>query len=606
VPRLMLLTALLVSPVAAGWLGAAGAGDAAGGALGEGPAVVVAASLALSPALDSAQIHRGARRAQEDFERLRERQIPAERGQGGGRCDEPVGRLCLRFAPEGASPPPIAPVPRPIVEARRVLLDALAEAARELPGDDWIAGQRVRYLLEDGDLLGAGAVVDRCQGTPWWCLALDGWVFHEDGHWVDAAEAFLDALEAMPPEERSRWEGEDFILERDGRRFLDVSDAGERERRRALLWRLADPLYMVPGNDRWTGHMARLTLVRTLEDAWNPFGLPWEADLEEILLRYGWAMGWERTQGQLRMGQITPNNMVARLDPDRRRYLPTGPELEVFPATEDDALRVIAGRETTGYSPAYAPVVTNLTSQTARFRRGDSILVVHAFSRVPDEVEEPLPRDFRSALFLLPVDGPVVEDGPRPVREGMILEGVWTAQVSGDTDRILSMEGLSTFERRAWRTRRGLERLPDPVGTVAVSDPIFLSAESFDHPLTLDEALSEVLPTVRFEGRAQVRLAWEVYGIPQGEQLRVTLGLERAERSLVRRIGEFFRVIEPAEPITIRWDDAPLETPGVVFRTLDLGFPDLEPGRYDLFLEVTVPGSAEPAVTRRRFVVEGG
>ncbi len=586
---------------------------------------------AFTPVLDSARVHRDARRAQEEFERFRERQIPAQPPrEGGGGCAEPLGRLCLNFAPAGSGPPaPPPPEPRAVAEARYELLDALAEAARELPGDDWIAGQRVRYLVEVGDLLGAGAAVDQCRGTPWWCRALDGLVLHEEGNYVDAGEAFLEVLDDLSPREREQWAGESYLLERDGRRFLDVSDPAERERRRALLWRLSDPLYMVPGNDRWTAHMARWTLVRTMEDTWNPFGLSWDIDLEELTMRYGWSVGWQRVQGPRSFQQLSENRMVGRLDMDRRRYLPLGQDLEAFPQTEDDALRVLVGREPEGYSPSYAPVVENLTSQTARFRRGDDLFVVHAFARDPASVASEdvaarmglegggtelagreLPRDLRTALFLLPLDGPIVEDDPRPVREGIgsagaTLADVWTVLLPNDVDRILSFEGYSRLERRAWRTRRGLARLPDPDGPVAVSDPIFLDAGPDEIPETLDAALGHVVPTVRFAPGTQVRIGWEVYGLPEGSQARVALGIERAERSFVRALGEFFRVLDPPAPVVIRWDDAPPEEPGTVFRAVDLQLPALDPGRYDLYLEI-LSDDHPPAVTRRRFVVEDG
>jgi hypothetical protein len=566
-----------------------------------------------SPA-DSSRTLRDARRAQQDFERFRHTRIPAQRPEPGrgARCDEPVGRLCLIHGDGSSERPPVGAAPRPVQEAMDNLLAGLEEAAATVPGDDWIAGQRVRYLLESGDVIGAVRVAEACQGTRWWCDALRGLTYHEEDAWVDAGEAFLDALEGMPSREMARWEGESWLLERDGRRFLDVSDRGERERRRALLWRLSDPLFMVPGNDRWTAHMARLTQARILEDAVNPFDLPWDVDLEELLLRYGWAVGWERVQGAPSFRQLSPNRMTARLDPDRRRYLPTGPELFDFPSTEDDALRVLTGPEPSGYSPSYAPVVENLSSQTARFRRGTGeeplMRVVHAFSRdatleTGSEAAAPLPRDLRTALFLLPLEGPIIEEGPRPVREGAELEGVWTADVEAGVDWILSLEALARFDGRAWRTRRGLERLPAATGPVAVSDPVFLDAGPEDSPETLDDALAHVLPTVRFQAGELVRIGWELYGIPEGSQARVSLGLERAERSLARRLGEFFRVLEPAQPVVIRWDDAPPEDPGVVFRAVDLQLPALDAGRYDLFLEIQVD-DFEPAVTRRRFLIE--
>jgi hypothetical protein len=558
---------------------------------------------AVGPALsasDSTRLHRDTRRAVEDFERFRETRIPAERGQGPGRCDEPVGRLCLNF-PEGAASP-IAPPPPPVQTARRELSQTLAQAAAQIPGDDWIAGQRVRYLVEAGDLLGAGRAIDECRGTPWWCRALEGWVLQEDGLWEEAGIAFLEVLDALPSADRERWQGELFLVERSARNWLSSGDPEERERRRARLWRLADPLYLIPGNDRWSEHMARLTLVRTLERAPNPFGLSWDLDLEELLLRYGWALGWERAQGAQSFQRLTQNRMVGRLDPNRRRYLPEGEDLESFPNTEEDGFRVLEGRIPSGYTPAYAPVVENLTSQTARFRRGNELLVAHAFSR--EDPRGPLPRDLVSALFLLPAEGPVVESNPRPVREGRELEGVWTVVIPNDTDRILSMEGFARLDRKGWRSRRGLARLSEPEGELALSDPFFILVEGEDPPATLEEALLAMRPSVRFRGNEQVRIGWELEGIPEGGVASVALGLERAERSALRRLGEFFRVMEPEAPVVIRWDDGVAETGGRIFRAVDLRLPALEAGRYDLVLEIRSEGEI-PAVTRRRFVVTG-
>jgi hypothetical protein len=559
---------------------------------------------------DSTRIHRDARRAQENFERFRENRIPAERMERGGRCDEPIGRFCLTFGRDGETPPPIGAAPRPIQDARAELLDELETLAQTIPGDGWITGQRVRYLVESGDVFQARTVADRCAAEPWWCSALLGWVLHEDGDWVEAGRAFDEALEQMPAAERSRWTGESYLLERDGRRALETGDAAERERRRMLLWRLSDPLFLIPGNDRWTAHMARLTQARVLEDAWNPFGLPWDIDLEEVLLRYGWAMGWERAQGALQARAITTHNMVARLDPDRRRYLPMGEDLDAFPFTEDDALRVLEGRQTEGYTPRYAPFVENLGSQTARFRRGDEIMVLHAFAadaprdraRVGDGGIE-LPRDLRTALFLLPLEGPMVEVSPIPVEEGRTLADVWTAWLPDGVDHILSLEAFSRIERKAWRTRRGIPALPTPQGSISVSDPVFLSAAPDDLPVSLDEAMADMLPTVRFQAGSRIRIGWEVYGIPEGQSATVALGIERAEQSLARRIGEFLRVLEAPAPVVIRWDDGGDAEPGTVFRAVDLQMPALDPGRYDLYLEIKV-GDEAPAVTRRRFVLE--
>lgn len=602
----------------------AAAGEAAAPGGAEAPAPAAGSVQASLPA-DSARILRDARRAQEDFERFRETRIPAELARRGGRCDEPVGRLCLMFG-DGGEPQPIESAPRPVVEARRDLLVLFAEAAREIPGDAWLAGMRVHYLVEAEDLLGARQVVQTCQAAGWWCAALRGYVAQEDGEWVEAGDAFLEMLSTMPPGEAHRWTGEQWILERAGRAFLDVRDPAERERRRALVWRLSDPLFMVPGNDRWTAHMARLVQVRILEDARNPFGLEWDEDLEQILIRYGWALGWERSRQLPNMqgGQLQQNRMTARLDPYRQRFVPTADPLEAFPATGEGALEVRGRREPTGYAPAYARRWENLRTQTARFLRDDQLVVVHAFAPpAPAEAQEDvvagddlfggpppaaagpsLPLDFRSALFLLPVEGPVVEDGPQPLQEGQALEGVWRVGVPRG-DYVLSMEGWSRIESRAWRARQGLPDLPRPEGPLAASDPVFLDPGADLLPASLEEAVEQMLPRVEFSRGELLRIGWEVYGLSEGQVASVSLGLEQPERSLLRAIGEFFRVLDPVQPVTIRWDDAETERPGVVFRSVNLELPDLSPGTYDLILEISV-GDEPPAVAQRRFVVTGG
>ena len=46
-------------------------------------------------------------------------------------------------------------------------------------GTEWIAGQRVRYLLEAGDEDGAVAAARACRAERWWCAALEGLALHE-------------------------------------------------------------------------------------------------------------------------------------------------------------------------------------------------------------------------------------------------------------------------------------------------------------------------------------------------------------------------------------------------------------------------------------------
>src|SRR3954469_17321158 len=61
--------------------------------------------------------------------------------------------------------------------ARAELLRDLEKANTTLPGDDWLVGQRVRYMIEDHDTATIG-VARSCRASKWWCDALLGLALH--------------------------------------------------------------------------------------------------------------------------------------------------------------------------------------------------------------------------------------------------------------------------------------------------------------------------------------------------------------------------------------------------------------------------------------------
>src|SRR6266542_5112000 len=117
------------------------------------PAVIVKMlalllALAASQRTDSQRVLGFARDAQADFELTRRHNLPRDWGHSGGDCDERIGRFCFWF--EGDATAPAPEEPRRIGEARNRVVHQLDSAAALLPGDEWIAGQRVRYLVEAG------------------------------------------------------------------------------------------------------------------------------------------------------------------------------------------------------------------------------------------------------------------------------------------------------------------------------------------------------------------------------------------------------------------------------------------------------------------------
>lgn len=551
--------------------------------------------------------------------------------------------------------------------ARSRILRDLAAVAERIPGDEWVLAQRVYYLVEAGSTRAAESLVRRCAAPEsWWCDALLGYVLHETGRFVPADSAFAEALGGMPNAAREWYRTPEFILDEDGRELFADSDPEGRRRLWTRLWLLSDPLYLVEGNDRLTAHYTRKTLVRIRRGTRTPYGLRFDddRDLEELNVRYGGEVGYERTGSAGRAGAGIPlelrramdtRRIVGRHPPDDREYLPTSDFLEDPADIPPGAWTLEEPEPRTGYVAPYAREMGSLEAQVARFRRNDSLLVVASYrpdpapdaagsitpSDEPGVSDRPGEPDPSSNPFLLPdrdgagsgtggvrgsptgggggtdgsgggagAGGGAVESGffllgwdgePAHVARDATPEGVVTARVSHG-EYVLGLEVREEGASRAWRIRQGLRQDTLAPGQAAVSDLLFLESEE-TLPESLDEALPRVLPTIRAEAGGRFTVAWEVYGLRPGEAAEVTLGFSRGEPGLLQRVGEYLRLVEPEEPVEIRFEDRAPERLGTVFHALDVDVPSFEPGIYTLSLEVQRPG-ATAMVTSRRLRIE--
>src|SRR6266496_5324900 len=124
---------------------------------------------------DSGAILKSARRAQAAFESTRRASLPELSGGSPGGRTEIIGRITLSFE-SGGDDETVVPEPPRIRSARARLLSTFQEASAALPGDEWIAGQQVRYLIEDSQPQQAARVAQQCRAVRWWCDALMGLV----------------------------------------------------------------------------------------------------------------------------------------------------------------------------------------------------------------------------------------------------------------------------------------------------------------------------------------------------------------------------------------------------------------------------------------------
>lgn len=529
--------------------------------------------------------------------------------------------MCLTYGEDGDDWEPVPDRPG-VVRARQELLELLAEVGHSIPRDRWVIGQRVYYLGEEGRWGRALEVVGECgEEVGWWCPALRGLAYHGQDRYAESLEAFRRAFQAMDQEERREWRDPGPILDRDAYDFWEDVEEGERERVRRRLWALADPLLLVPGNDRRTAHFARRTLSWVREEAENVYGISWGWDLDELVLRYGSELGWERSRPSVM--SLDPAAVVGRHHPESRQYVPPGEVLARPSEVEPGAWDLEARRPRSAYAPAYAPRMVTPPFQVARFRRGDTLVVVTGFGLAEADTlregnrvasvgdREGETEESGTDRGREPPPGPPASDEPGlptgPVEAALVLLDLDGSKVAetwtrGETKGGLvarvpagsywaSVEVWNPREARAARARQGVSQTALTPEVVSISDLVVLERRT-DPPAVLDEAIDRILPVPRVCPGGGVGVGWELYGVGiVREELSFRLRMRRLDRGIFRRAGEFLGIVDREEPVSLEWTETGPGRLGPFFRAVDLTLPpEAKSGEYRLRLTVELPG----------------
>lgn len=592
---------------------------------------------------DSSDLRKEARDAQNRFERRRSRLAHMTWGGGWGYCDERVGRFCLRFTEGSWTPKPEVPE---VVEERDRLVETLYSVNGAIPGDPWVRGQLVWYLAESGRVDEARGVAAACPPhVGWWCPAFRGLAAHISADYPTSEEYFDDALSMADPEDREAWTDVRELLDRDARKWLERQEDGSGEGNplghdEALrrFWLLADPFYMISGNERKTEHYARWLVARLRERARNAYGVSWGDDLRELLVRYGWEIGWERTRP--RTGHMESGNMIGHQHPDAVQFAPPGRLLENPLSMAPGAWVLEAKRPRSTFAPAFAAGVDSLPTVYARFPRGDSVLVVVAYDaswgdtlkakvepseegEMPAAVDtNPLVRE--QGVFAVPLPGLPGMEGPEPFADrgaptvradpaerleplkGTPVDtavGTWTLTVPRGA-WMVSAESLIREADRGARARFGVEATGVLPGVPIMSDLLLMELEG-PMPAGLDQALSTSKPLIRVLGESRIRVIWEVSGLgSRPEALHYSLALERMDRGLFRRAARALRIVGEDETDLLTWTEAARADQPRIFRSIDLDLPPLDHGEYRLVLSLRLEGRTDMTVERRFRVLE--
>lgn len=543
------------------------------GAFAQSAAWPVAAS-------DSLRVLRRARTAQRDFEWTRRVNLPFENGGGSGRCDERIGRYCYWYQPSSGPSPQESEV---VGRARARLLGQLERAGERVPGDDWVVGQLVRYLAEQGELELAVSTAQRCRATRWWCDALEGFARHSAHDYEGADAAFERALRGMPQQQRCAWIDLSLLLDEGRRQYQKLSciqrqSAGER------IWWLARPLYSRPGNDLRTEHYARRTMALLLEDAQTPDGIAFGDDTREIVVRYGWPIHWAR--GYDRPGRLDPPPIFGH-EPSPSFWL--FPEPALTPPWADvtelhwDPVKVRpSARYALSYAAGFAPIEH---AQFARFRRGDTTLTVAAFDLRSDSVFSKRPADIRLVVARDP-STPVEIEAIAPVvpRAVLSVRSLWRPAV-------VSLEALGMDT--AWAARARAMTPPDPAGNPSGLSDLLLLSPPPAVPTSLDRALPQALtaPVVRTGQR--VGLYWEMYAAPDSSapmEMVVAVMKAQAKANTPYPVGRPWCPSQSVSPVKLRWREEPGARVGSPARAVTLDLHSLSRGRYVVSVQARMNG----------------
>jgi hypothetical protein len=561
-------------------------------------ALIVAAAMPLlgpGAGRDSTRALRVAHRAQGDFEALRRRMLPHGNLIAAPGCDAVVGRYC--FLQQVAS---AAPQEAPEVVAGRIrLLATLDSVGALIPGDRWVVGQRVRYLIEAGhaqsaDSLGvecASAASDHTMKS--WCFALVGYTAQQYGKFARADAAFSMALDELPQQERRKFE--DLALFIGGRASRPYRDDGSpSDSAAAAFWRLVQPLYLTGENDLRTELLARITRMHIEQDSRTVMGDWFRGDDRETLLRYGVALWY--TQGDARPGMLGPPPIAGiRRQPSFNFF----PDAHAF-SSPDQLTPDDWEYQNVENGPTYAPTwawsfLPLINHQVALFRRGDSAFVVAAFA-----VNDASRRTSRKAgIFAATIDrGGVLEPFGTTFEDAS--SKIVSTLMAPWRPLIVSLEVLDSANHAAERARFA-PKLPvaGPGARLSLSDLLLYAPTDSTPVKSLAEAVPLALHAMEAPSNRQIGIFWEAYGVrPEGESFAYSLVIEPEDKGLIHRALVGLHVMDPDRGLITQWHETPSVAGGIASRGLVVDLTRLQPGRYRVQLTLT-SGTELPVVTEK-------
>jgi hypothetical protein len=564
---------------------------------------------------DSAEALRDlAHRAEWSYEFLLRSLAPARQGHSSGaqHCDEIVGRFCLSYESGNGGRRPDTAVAGKIISARQQAVEMLRHAFAALPGELTTAGPLLRYLVEDGraeEAVAAARTFAWASGDSAWGAFLVGYALHAAVQDSVAETYFASGLNQLPEEERRRIEDVAYLLEHRERSAYEKLSDPERRVYEEALWRLADPLYLTPGNERYAEHLARHVWSRLLSEAPKVQRMyRWGKDLEQLTVRYGVPTSRERLLGDI-FSVNRQESMVEYYDPEQLAYLPETLRTRGLPPTPPpgSSWALENERARSGYRPATIRRLRPLDHQVSRFPAGAATVLRIDASIVLDSVAAGAD-SARTGFFILDQDYREImaTRGSTGIRRDTAALTFETTQAAGLY--VYSVELLEDSSQFAARARYAVE-LPEPrPGSLALSDPVVaVPFGTAPPPLNRHDGRLRPHSSLILAVDDTIGLYAEAHHLrPDGDNLthfRVELKMGAAESpSLIARawgwVGRKIGVAKPKETPRLAWEGVAVGGEPAIL-AVDLPLAGLKPGLYAIDLEITDSMNAESASTTR-------
>ncbi|MEJ2151677.1 MAG: hypothetical protein P8Y29_01690, partial [Gemmatimonadota bacterium] len=330
-----------------------------------------------------------------------------------------------------------------------------------------------------------------------------------------------------------------------------------------------------------------------------PFEMRWGKDLREVLVRYGWPVGWERIRRRSSgLGAISRSGIIGHDPPGERCFAPAAAVLHgptrVAPgewSIDDDGAR-------TSYAPRYAEAVFELDHQLAVFRRAGEAVVIAGW-QVSDSI--PIGDPVEAALVIAsgPTESPLVDSSRSTKSRGVLeLQVPWIPSV-------VSIEALARESGQAARARYGLPISGAPTRRPVISDLLLLDSPG-ELPISLEEAVSHARGSTHVQSGERLGVYWELYpGTGRPHEVAIAVALKDERQGFWRKLGSTLNLAgDDTDSVALEWTESIPVGTFVYPRALEVSLPELSPGEYTLELTVRFADSSR-VVANRAIVVEG-